>query len=192
MAEPKGQFNTVIFLLPFLAIACVIFTALVEGWFTFKLAGICLIPFVVVPHIVCFGVSVAQGNTPGGIVIFTFTGFWSTFTYGLFFLAREEINQILKVIEFPIFVVVFLCAFVFYRQVKPLFWILIGLGTTVFYLWIAKFTHALDFRLLPGLDHGKSNIVALLGVACLVVAVIQYRSSTATVEVPPEGQEQES
>ena len=178
----KPKFNTVIFLLFFLFFACEIFIALVEKWINFEQGGILLFLFVVLPHVISFLISVRQENYTGAIVIFTFLAFWSFFTYGLFRMEYSEIVRVLKVIEFPIFVVVFLCAFFFYRKAKPLFLILLALGTTVLYLWISKFTHALDFHFIPGLSEGKSHVVAFLGVGCLWVAIVQHFKEVAKRE----------
>ncbi|MFH1367184.1 MAG: hypothetical protein ABIH38_04335 [Patescibacteria group bacterium] len=173
MESDKPKLNTIVYLLYFLFFACVIFIGLVEKWFSFPIGGMLLSVFVVLPHLVAFFASVSQGNHKSAVVIGTFLGFWSYLTLGLFFFPYAEIVSGLKVVEIPVFVVVFIMSY-FYRADKSLTYILIHLGATVFFLWAAKFVTVFE--------PARSSIVGILGIGVIFVAINQTIKAAAKPE----------
>lgn len=164
METDKPKLNTIVYLLYFLFFACFIYIGLVEKWYDFSIGGTLLSVFVVLPHLVAFLASIRQGNHKAAIIIGTFLGFWSYLTLGLFFFSYSQIVSGLKVVEVPVFIVVFVMA-QFYRADKSLIYILNNLGMAVLFLWLSKF--------IPAIEPAKSWAVGYLGINTLIVAIIQ-------------------
>ena len=167
MEEGKQSFNTVAFVLFAIWMACMVFPGLSLKSIPVKSVALALLLFVAFPHAVGLYLSIRQNHTEAAIIIGLFLSFWLFLGIGFFILSPLEVSETLKFIEPGMAIAVFCLQYFYKDKDKSLQYILIGLGTTITYLWLSKF--------VLWLESGVPYVVWGLGICTLVVAIHQLR-----------------
>ena len=160
------KFNTVAFLLiTGIFMACNIFPGIILHKIPLDVAGFALLLFVGLPHIIGTFIAVHEGKTLAATVIMIFLSFWLYLSLGLLLFPYEDLSAGLVYIEPGMFIAIYFLQY-FYRKARSLQYILLGLATTVLYLWLSK--------LIPFLGPGIPIVVTSLGIWVLIVGIMQF------------------
>jgi hypothetical protein len=170
MEPVKAHLNTVIFVLFSIICLCFLFIGLQVKSLPPHPGGMLILLFGAMFHSIGLIVSVREGNTPAACIIGLFCFFWWYIGLMLVFISlgistKEQYILGLKWIEPAIALSVFILSYM-YTRVKPLFYILLGLGITVTYLWAAK-------AFFPSMEVGVPYVVGALGFNSVLVVIIQ-------------------
>lgn len=174
MEKTPVPFNTVLYVLDSIIMLVVLFIGVHEKIMAPGVGGLLILLFGAAPHTVGFGIAVRQDNTMAATIIGTFCSFWWYVSSMLLALAAGIATKAhyvggLKVALLGIAIIVFQSAWA-YRRARSLLLILLGLGTTVTYLWIAD-------AVVPALEHYSSWVVGALGVGSIIVRNMQMYSN---------------
>lgn len=141
-SEGTPPFRIVVFVLFSIVMACGIFIGLSVKGIPPLAGGIALLAWVVLPHAYGLALSIHHRHTEAAVVISLFLGFWIYLGVGMIANA-PGLTAALVFIEPPIFCSVYVMAYFYGRIDTTLRAILIGLGSTVLFLWCTKLISAL-------------------------------------------------
>jgi hypothetical protein len=172
MESTRVSLNTVIFVLFSIICLCPLFIGLQIKLLPPHPGGLLILLFGALPHTIGLIVSAREGNTLAASIIFLFCAFWWYIGTMLILIAlsistKDQYIVGLKCIEPPIAISVFILMNMYTRK-RSLFFILLGLGITVTYLWLAK-------TILPPLEQGVPYVVGALMVGSVLVVIEQLR-----------------
>ncbi|MDD5040665.1 MAG: hypothetical protein PHY34_05985 [Patescibacteria group bacterium] len=170
MEDTKKYINTVIFILCSIVVLCPLFVGLQVKSLPPHPGGLLILLFGGVLHTIGLRVSIRKGDTPAACIIGLFCLFWWYIGTMLALIAlgiatKEQYVVGLKWLEPPIALLIYILSYQ-YSAKKHLFRVLVGLGTTVVYLWLAK-------ALIPALEAGVPFVVGALGVGSVWALAIQ-------------------
>lgn len=172
MELKHASLNTVIFVLFSIIALCFLFIGLQVKSLPPHPGGLLILLFGAIFHSIGLFVSIREGNTPAACIIGLFCMFWWYIGIMLVLIAlgistKEQYVSGLKWLEPAIALSVFILSYM-YTRIKPLLYILLGLGTTVIYLWVAK-------TMFPVLEGGVAYVVGALGIGSMLVVVGQLK-----------------
>ncbi|MFA6588311.1 MAG: hypothetical protein WCT08_04540 [Patescibacteria group bacterium] len=164
--------NTVIFVLFSIISLCFLFIGLQVKSLPPHPGGLLILLFGAIFHSIGLFVSIREGNTPAACIIGIFCMFWWYIGIMLVLIAlgistKDQYVSGLKWLEPSVALSVYILSYM-YTRIKSLFYILLGLGTTVVYLWAAK-------AILPGLEDGVPYVVGALGIGSVLVVIGQLK-----------------
>ena len=160
-SERKEPLDVVSLVLVGIFFACVIFTGSITKKIPADAAGLALLSWVALVHMIGLIYSVCKEETEAAVIIFIFTGFWVFLGLGLIALPTESSHALLLWVE-PALIMVILFWQSLYKGETALRAILWGL------LWIISWLFASKF--MPCLEVVTPIWVMLLGVWALCLA----------------------
>lgn len=166
------NFKTVPFVLYGIFMACAIYIGLSAKGIPPLPAALALLFWVALPHAIGLYISIREGHNESAIIIGIFLGFWLYLGIGLLVVPIPDLQKGLIFVEPAIAILVFVLSSFYTSKDKSLRNILIGLGTTVAFLWVSKF--------LPTLHSLVPLVVGALGIWALVVMYKQLKKIPAS------------